>query len=85
MQEIPRIVWKLKVYYRIHMCPQPVSILSQLNPVQTPTSHILKIRLNISLGLPSSLFPSGFTTKTLYTPLPSPIRATCTTLLISSI
>jgi hypothetical protein len=29
------------------------------------------------LGLPSGLFPSGFPTKTPYTPLLFPIRATC--------
>ena len=57
--------------------------LSWASPIQSiyphPTSWIsvLILSTHLRLGLPSGLLPSGFPSKTLYTSLSSPIRATC--------
>ena len=85
-QEIPCILWNPKVHYRIHKIPPPVPVLSQINPVHTPHptswTSILILSFHLSLGLPNGLSPSGFPTKTLYTPLLFPIRSTYSTHLI---
>ena len=57
--------------------------VSWASPIQSIYTHptswrsVLILSTHLRLGLPSGLFPYGFPTKSLYTPLSSPIRATC--------
>ena len=85
-QEIPDILLNPKVHFRIHKRPPHVPILSQLDPFHAPTPTswrpIVILSSHLRLGLPSGLLLSGFSTKTLYTPLLSPVRATYTAHLI---
>jgi hypothetical protein len=57
--------------------------LSWANSIQSPRSppttwrSILILSFHLCLGLPNGLFPSGFPTNTLCTPLSSPTRGEC--------
>ena len=80
-QEIHRIFGTRK-YITVLTSARHLS-LSWANSIQSPqrppTSwrSILILSSHLCLGLPNGIFPSGFPTTTLCTPLPSPICATC--------
>jgi len=67
--EIPCIWWNLIVHYHVHKSPTMVSILSQMNSVNTlhPASlcPTLILSFHQHLGLPSCFFPSGVPTKSI--------------------
>ena len=53
-----------------HLSPSWASPIQSIYPHPTSWRSILILSTHLCLGLPSGLFPSGFPTKTLYTPPP---------------
>jgi hypothetical protein len=59
-QYISRILWNMKVHYRVQKCPLLNSILNQFDRVQRALSYLLKTYFNIVLHLPLYLQCSLF-------------------------
>ena len=82
-----QLVKKFHAFYATRRLITPVTSAHHLSlfwasSIQSMPIHstswrfILILSFRLCLNLPSDLFPSGFPTKTLYKPLPSPIRTT---------
>jgi hypothetical protein len=79
-QELPSILRNPKFHHHVHKSPTLVLILSQIDAGHTTPSYLrslLTLSTCLHLGLPSCLFPSGFSTNILHAFLFSPNRATC--------
>jgi hypothetical protein len=48
-QEIPRLLWSAKVYYRVHKIPPLVPMLIQINLFRNLPPHVPKVHSNIIL------------------------------------
>ena len=60
-----------------HLSISWASLFQSIPPRPISRRSILILSCHLCPGFPSGLFPSGFPTKTVYTPLFSPIHATC--------
>ena len=60
-----------------HLSVPWASSIQSIPPHPTSLRSILILTSQLGLGLPIGLFPPGLPTKTLYTPLSSPLRAAC--------
>ena len=81
-----RLTAKLQIYRRctttdrwLHnpSCSLQSDYFISNNHIPFPKKTILILSFHLLLDVPSVLFPSGFSTQTLYTPFLSPIHATC--------
>ena len=60
-----------------HLSLSWASPIQSIYPHRTYWRSVVILSTHLRLFLPSGLLPSGFPTKTLYTPFSTPIRATC--------
>jgi hypothetical protein len=68
-ENFPRFYGSRKIHYSVHKSLPLIPILYQINAVKTTPSYLRPILIlftGLCLGLPSCLFPSGFTTNILY-------------------
>jgi len=70
-QKIPWILLNPKCHYRIHNISPLSFVLSHINPIHALLTDFFKPSFNfvfhLRLGFHSGLFPSGFSTKSVYT------------------
>jgi len=77
-QEIPFLLWNLKVLYSVHKTlPMVLSWARWIQSTQSHSIFLISILISshLHLDLPSGLFPSSFPTKILYAFLISPMHA----------